>query len=315
MAITIYPTPTAAPAGTTFNIPLANTLYKASVAFASGVYRVDCVSTTITRVELFSGTTKVTEVLTVSGTISFILSQSVDTIYLFTNTGTNIVVNITLVGANGISNSVSGTLDTLTNSQTYTQTGMAYVVVVGAGGGGAGGGSAGGGSGGVQGSYFLLSGNTSVTIGARGNAGNSTQSGNYAGGNNGGAGGATIFGNLTSNGGGGGTGATGNSGTFAGGAAGTPGGGRGGDGNTTGGNANSNGIASSPSPYPFVKSGTTGGGASGNGSPAGSGIGTGGNSSGGSASGYGAGGGAAATSSGASAGVGTQGVVYVIRGI
>ena len=91
--------------------------------------------------------------------------------------------------------STSGTLDTITTSGTYNQTGPAYVVADGGGGNGGnangnynGASSGGGGAGGITASFYQLTGSTSVTIGGAG--GGTTTFGNLsaAGGNNGGNG-------------------------------------------------------------------------------------------------------------------------------
>jgi hypothetical protein len=310
MSISVYPIASESSA-TAFSgtATTSGVLYEAAQSLNPGVYRITCVSSTISTVQFFSGNTFVGEATTSSGTIDVNIGSAVNKIRFFTNTGSSIIVTITLLASALSTSTFSGTLETLTSTQTYTQTGAAYVVVVGAGGGG---GayttngdyrSTGAGSGGINTGFILLNGNTSVTIGSQGNAGigggNNAQSGN--------TGGTTSFGSLTANGGEGGhydrnIRALG----------GTPGGAAGGGSWYYFGNG-IDGIASSPSGYPFVKTGTTGSGAgsgtTGSNTGAGSGIGTGGtlNSV---ASGYGAGG---VGGRGNNAGNGTQGVVYLMR--
>lgn len=314
MSINVYPIASESSASAfSGTATTSSTLYEATQSFDPGVYRITCVSSTISTVQFFSGNTMIGEAITSSGTVDINLGSSVSKIRFYTNTGSNIIITITLIAASLSTSTFNGTLETLTSTQTYTQTGAAYVVAVGAGGGGGAyttNGSflaGGGGSGGIASSFIELTGNVSVVIGAQGNKGvgaaNNAQSGN--------AGGSTTFGNLTANGGGGGAYDSGylDSGRAA---AGTPGGGRGGLGYSH--NNNGNAESSQSAKYSFVKSGTTGGGAGAAGypanvSPSGSGIGTGGiyNAA---ASGYGAGG---HGGRGNDAGNGTQGVVYLMR--
>lgn len=304
----------------------ANTLYSSAITLKAGVYTITCASTTVASLDFYSGTTYIGSTQTVSGTVSYNLASDATRIAYYTNTGSNITIGILQTG-NPVTTAVSGTLDTLTSSTTYTQTGntgLAYVVVVGGGGGG---GSAtssyscggGGGSGGVQSSTYALTGSISVTIGAGGNGSSTSATGN--------AGGATIFGNLTSNGGGGGSSFnSGGNDQASGGAPGSPGGAYGGSSGQFVGSPGGAQSASTASAYNFVVSGTTGGGGGGKwgpgvsngwagGSGSGSGIGTGGNGStntaGGAGNGYGSGGGGGC--SGYSGGAGKPGVVYIVR--
>jgi hypothetical protein len=306
MSITIFPEPSASSVSA-YNVTAtsSNVLYSfANTVINAGVYRFTCVSSTIATILLYNGNTLLTTAVTSSGTVDVNISTAPTKVAFYTNTGSNVLITFTFLAA-PLSSSASGTVDTLTTSQTYTQTGPAFVVLVGAGGGGGGTNSTyggyrggGGGSGGVYSSPYTLTGNTSVTIGARGNASGSGNAGN--------AGGATIFGNLTSNGGGGGDAYEG------GGAGGTPGGAEGGKYNY------SAGQESAASSYPFVVSGTTGSGSKGGDSRTyGSGIGTSGpgGTNGGSATGYGAGGGGGGNGgNNSTGGNGSAGVVYVIRG-
>ena len=284
---------------TYWTIPTQKRQYKATVSYAPGVYQITTYPTsTVAYVDFYSSSDAlILSAITSSGTVSVNLGSTPSYMIIYTNGSDGCLVGITVTGTNGTySSNLSGTLDTITTSGTYNQTGTMYVMVVGGGAGGGGAGSntygyPGGGSGGVTAKLLTVNTSTTVTIGARGNA-----NGN----GNGNAGGATSFGNyLTANGGSGDGGA------------GSPGGGSG-----------SQGYSGGPGPsealnlWQSVKSGNTGGGAAdggGNHSPGlGSGIGTGGGV-GGAASGYGAGGGGGGY--GGVGGVGTPGVVYVLRGI
>jgi hypothetical protein len=233
--------------------------------------------------------------------------------FYFESAANNVLLTLTQVSTTVSPTQVtinSGTVDTVTTSGTYSQTGILYAMVVGGGGGGgsfsnngwSGQGAGGGGSGGLTSGLVYSNGNYTVTIGNGGNSGSS--------------GGATTFAtNITANGGNGGgsnSGGTGNNGDRGNG--GTPGGG-------SGGARNSGGVGyASAAGNIAIKNGTTGGGAAGaNNSPGGSGIGTGGNGGnngpGGAATGYGAGGGGAnGINAPANGGAGSPGVVYILRG-
>lgn len=296
-------------------------VYEGTQAFTTGTYTVTCSSSTVTKIEFFTGNTSILQTQTASGTVTFNLTTAATKVKVWTNTGSNIVVSFALT-ANVVSSSATtlGTLETLTTSGTYTGTstsGYALVVVVGAGAGGGAARSAnssecggGGGSGGVTSATIALTGSVSYTIGSAGNGGATSDA-------NGNAGGSTTFGSLTANGGGAGRG----EGIQLGGAAGTPGGAAGSTGSpTVTGNAVLGTATSSPF-YSIVQSGTTGSGAGGtrsftyNGSGAGSGIGTGGyriDYTESSPTGYGAGGGGGNPVLLAGQ-AGRPGVVYLMR--
>jgi hypothetical protein len=294
MALNVFPLPTSSNFTTTaVNCASASNLYGGIISLDPGVYSITCVSSTNATVVFSMGEeTEVTRATTVSGSVSVNLASPIDRIKVWINTGTNIVVTITRT-ASAINSSISGTLDTVNNSGTYTGTstsGYGYVLIAGAGGGG---GNAsgccgtGGGSGGVAYGIKQLTGSMSVTIGAAGNAGS--------------AGGTTNFAGMTANGGNGGianaspySGGGGNGGTYSGsstGANGVAGGERGNGGSGSGG--------VNPSPLTFITRpniGNAGGGAN-----------SGSNPSAGTLSG---GGGGAGASNGAAGGAG---VVYVLR--
>lgn len=323
MSVNVFPTPVTT-FGKNFNItvPNANTLYAATTNIVAGLYRVTCASGTITNLAFFDGSTLLGTATTSSGTVDFNLGTKATKITVYTNTGSNIIVTATFL-AEAIAINASGTLDTLTTTQTYTQTGPAYVVVVGGGGGGgssnAGGAGGGGGSGGVNSGYILLTGSTSVTIGAFGVGSPSGTNGTGT------TGGTTTIGSISATGGTGGAYGGDPSNNSGGGAGGTPGGGAGG-GAQSDGNPGQNGTASSAPTFLFVKTGTTGGGGGGGqtatSSGAGSGIGTGGRGGRGTygaelptaGTGYGAGGGGAGRFYSGAGANGAPGVVYVLRG-
>lgn len=299
--------------------------YKSTVDLAVGTYTVSCVNSTNATIEFYNGSTLITSATTSSGTVVVNLATAATNIAYFVNTGSDVIISLQLTGI-ALTTASSGTVDIITTTSTYNQTGLVYYCVVGGGGGG-GNGSAqqggGGASGGIASGRVTLNTSTSIEIGAAGNGGtgNTNQisaSGTVFGGS-GNAGGSTVFGNIvTVNGGNGGSGGSSNNwnGTrsAAGGTGGTPGGGRGAGFASV--NSTYNALASDASTYSFVVSGTTGGGAGGDqNSYAGSGIGTGGargNENGSAGSGYGSGGGGGQNGTG---GNGAPGVVYIIRGL
>jgi hypothetical protein len=320
MATTVFPVAVASSSGSVsaYTIPAAaaSTLYSSAFAVAKGVYTITTSpSNSVAVIDFWSGNTYIGTTRTVSGTVTYNLGTAADLIYVTVNTAdTN--VTLTLVANAAIVSGVSGTLDTLTTSQTYTQTGKAYVVVVGGGGGGMGnqfgnfGSGCGGGGGGLLASPVTLSGSTSVVIGARGNAGTGGNPTPNVAAN---AGGATTFGTLTANGGSGGNYASGNQSTGT--SGGTPSGYITDTSATATGSQNIGGQNSNPAN--FVVSGNNGGGGGYGGAGRGNGIGTGGGGAGSAGTGYGAGGGGVGSNSNAATtgGVGTAGVVYVLRGL
>lgn len=301
----------------------ANTPYAQTLDLPAASYLVTCVSTTNVTISMVAadGTVLVSGTST-SGSLVLVPTSPVRFVNYSINTGTNIPILIALQGQ-PFTTSVTGTLDTLTTTQTYTQTGHARVCVVGGGGGGGGNNTSsrstpnGGGSGGVNvaADAIRLTGSISVVIGAAGTG--ST-------GANGTSGGTTSFGAITATGGGGGLLGNATQESWGpGGTPGSPGGGGGGSPSSIGPFTSANGLP--------VFNGTTGGGQWGAGGGGftpggggGSGIGTGGaggnNSNGGNATGYGAGGGGAGNSVAnglntvaRAGGNGTAGVVYVLR--
>jgi len=293
MAIEVFPAPAAASSTPDAMTCTVGTLYEKIQTFTPAIYTVTCSSAVVAVVEFYSDSfTVITTATTVSGTVAVNLASTADRIKIYVKSGTSIPVTITK-SANSLTNSFSGTLDTITSTGTYTGTstsGYGYVVVVGAGGGGAntGANKGGGGSGGVGVKIAALTGSMAVTIGAAGVANTD--------------GGATTFAGITAGGGLKGTGGV-----------------YGGDGglvtgtytySSQGGNgcwSNQNNAGATTLLYPFVVNGTTGGGGGQVGySGAGSGIGTG-ASTGTAAIGYGAGG------AGDTNNDGRPGVVYILR--
>jgi hypothetical protein len=286
MPNSVYPvavTSGSSPAAKSVTCVSSNTLYSGTSGFEPGTYTVTCISSSVASYNFLNGNTSVTSGSTVSGTVTVNLASPATRVLVSTNTGSNVIVTITLIA--GTIAPVSGTVETITTSGNYDQSGAAYVVAVGGGKGGSAQAGPGGTGGSIAGAFFSLDGTPkSVVIGA-GGAGqyfNSNQPGSNS---PVGSGGSTSFG--------------GNLIALGGGAGGSPG----------------------NSPYPFVISGSNGNGGNVDGSPGnGSGIGTGGNFSapynGNAGSGYGAGGGAANSRGGGnpvSGGPGSQGAVFLIR--
>lgn len=324
MAISVFPAPSAGSsvAGKAYSLTF-QTVYKTTDSFPAGIYVVTTSPTSYqAKAEFVLSNNTVVTATTVSGTVTVNLTAAATEVYftLLDAGGNGTILTITqTAGAINTSN-FSGTLDTITSSGTYNQTGKLYVVAVGGGGNGGGstnnsnaGAGGGGGSGDLVGALVYTNTATTVTIG--------------------GAGGTTSFGNLVSAAGGG----NGRLGGDQGGGGGNSGGAYGGTGGIGGRNNNStigtNGNASAM-PYVTIKSGTTGGGGGGGagnsggntggstpaGNGGGSGIGTGGNggvdANGNAGTGYGSGGGGGGARSNVlyNGGAGAPGVIYVLRG-
>jgi hypothetical protein len=317
-----------------FQIAEAYTTYEINDTFAAGGYTVTTSpSTSQVQVQFLDASSILSDSTTVSGTVSVSIASDATRLLIKDTSGaTNTTVTITYTSTNASGAEISGTLDTLTNTQTYNQTGLLYVLAVGGGGGGAcsadnnnnfsaGGG---GGAGGVSGGLTFVNTSTSITVGSAGTGSINTQA-------NGNAGGNTSFGNLFSVTGGTGGAAGGisqGSGGGGGGAGGSPGGGTGGLGASQPFGRNSTTGNASTQVFQSVKSGTNGGGGGGgvpgyNRQPStgsGSGIGTGGtggyNTAATAGSGFGAGGGGGGNGGGNSiqGADGSPGVVYVLRG-
>jgi len=275
-------------------VPTSAKQYKVAREITSGIYTITCPSTVNATVSFLTGTT-IVEAVTVSGTVRVHLASAATELYFEINTGTNVVVTVTKTAAALTVTEISGTLDTVTTTSTYNQTGKLWVLCVG--GGGAGSfsnattnyqGLPGGQGGAVVDKMVFVNTSTSITIGAGGVPGGANA-------------GTTTFGNLVS--------ATGQSGG--------------------GGEAINNATSVKTGTNGAGGSGATGTNTKNPG--AGSGIGTGGagaatttsnsltGGNGETGTGYGAGGGGSVASGNvgfgaAGAGSGTAGVVYVLRG-
>jgi hypothetical protein len=299
MSSTVYPVVTSSGGVASYATTCAaiNTQYKAIQALPAGVYLASVSPTSVvSTISFFNASGLITTVTTSAGSIVVNLASAA-TYYIVTiDSNAGAVVTITYQSASITGSSISGTLDTITSTSTYNQTGLVYVLAFGGGGGGGSGGGQQGGSAGTGSTpasgIFTINTSTSVTIGALGSGGN------QSGGSNGGT---TTFGNLLTSYGGGGGGRYSNT------------------------RANGTEIQNI---YQSIKTGTNGNGGNGvydnNTQPGGgSGIGTGGSggpngTAGGNATGYGAGGGAGGGTypgnGGGGGGAGSPGVVYVLRG-
>jgi hypothetical protein len=318
MASTVFP---AAESGSSvtaqaISTTTANVQKQVLQTFDPGVYEISVSPATSTAiVQFISGSTWIGQTTTASGIINYNLASAADRVYIQSNNVSD-VVTVNLVASVPVSSAISGTLDTITTSGTYTQTGKLWVLAIGGGGGGAsarngyGAGGAGGLSGGLAMFYGDVATSTSVTIGAFGAGGIYQAVGS--------AGGLTSFGAYAVAKGGNGGGLP----------SGEPGGVAAGTSSGTVIVAPTSGELTNN--FRAIINGTTGGGGNGaagggNGTPSGgygSGIGTGGNSAvgqaGGVGSGYGSGGGGGSANGSVNAyfngGNGAPGVVYVLRG-
>jgi hypothetical protein len=322
MSINIFPEPTTSSVNSvSYTIPLTSLTYKVARDFSPGIYTI---TTNAGSAEItFYDSSSLLSPATTSGSLTYNLGQTVNGFYVTTSSA-GAILTFTLTATAITGSALSGTVDTVTTSQTYNQTGTLYVVAFGGGGAGAASNTGwsdsaagGGGSGYLASSIVVANAPTSITIGAGGNS-------------SGAAGGTTNFGNLLSAGGGSG-------GTTGGGNSGGDGGGNGQRGGVNSGTRAASAIGTNRSDV-ISSNLTTGGGSAGspngwsfpNGiSAAGSGIGTGGaggnwqantiSNAGSPGTGYasGGGGGASGYYGGVSraGGAGMPGVVYVLRGI
>lgn len=196
MGQSVYPIPSSASSisANTIVAAASNTMYSNNVTLVPGIYTITCPSYVDATVFFHSATdTIIMKTTTVSGTSVINLATEAKRVVVFTNTGTDIAVNIEKT-ANALTNNFSGTLDTVTASGTYTGTsasGFGYAVLFGAGGGSSGGNGGYhflGGNGGVAEKIVTLTGSMPVVIGqgsAYGSAlpgGSSTFAGMTAGG-------------------------------------------------------------------------------------------------------------------------------------
>lgn len=353
MSFALYPNVSAfTPNAVSFTVANGYTDYAPVYGFIAGTYTI--ASNGATQYTTFYRSDG-TIIGTANGNVTYNLAEPAAGVYLKTTggVGSNAIVTYTYVAKALDGVIISGTVDIITTTSVYNQTGKLYVVAFGGGGGGAGGGhgywtnggwncgvsSGGGGSGymastgsNYSGFYTYSTTSHAIVIGSGGNGGTPAGANSgRAGGGAGNAGGTTTFGNIVS----------------AAGGEGGPGGRASAGGGGAGGYGSDNCSQSSPfydgQPTDSViykqvlGSATTGGGGGAaehsGGSGGGSGVGTGGNAgngvafgqntvsanNGNSATGYAAGGGAGGMGrdnrgAGGNAGNGTPGIVYVLRG-
>lgn len=301
MAISVFPAPSTSSVSAVAAVPGASAKqYNITRNFSSGIYVITVSDSTEAIVEFGNSTASVLQASTTSGTVTVSLASDCTYAIITLKTSSSASVQINQTASTLVSTEISGTLDTITSSGTYSQTGKLYVLCIGGGGGGAGTGTdvAEGGTFAIPvGKLVYTSSATTVTIGAGGTGGIGANNSSA----DGGTGGTTSFGAFLSSTGGAG--------------------GRWGYFNSTAGLANNY--------YTTIKSGTTSGGqTAGNASnasksaPTAGGIGTGGlagtsgSRNGIAATGYGSGGGGGfgASTGTATGGAGSPGVIYVLRG-
>jgi hypothetical protein len=145
----VYPIPSTLTAtAKSYTVPNPLYQYKIVNSFDAGVYTITTSPTTSQATVIFynsSGT--IGSTTTISGTVSYNLSTAASQVYVSTNTGSNVVVTINKTAEALSGGALSGTLDTITTSGTYNQTGTLFVGAFGGGGGGGcGGGNSSGGS-------------------------------------------------------------------------------------------------------------------------------------------------------------------------
>ena len=311
MAISkLNPVTTSSVNGQAYKVPAKGTKHKLTGTFKSGVYTISCTTSTIATVTFQVGSV-FTNAATSSGTVTFNLASDADAVYVSINTGTDIVVSITKTAESIPGAALSGTLDTITSTGTYSTTGSLYVVCIGGGAGGGQGQSSnsypggGGGSGGIDSGFVYTTSSTAVTVGAVA-AGNAEPQN---------TGGTTSFGAFFSATGG----QSGRNGDYAGagGTGGSPNGSNGTSGNENGGDtgASTNSQIVIGTETQNVSGGTGGAKSSGNsGTPGGNG-GKGATASvaATAATGYGSGGGGGSSPDNRNGSAGTAGVIYVLR--
>jgi hypothetical protein len=208
MAISVFPAPSISSAGAkSFIATLAAYPYQANFAIAAGTYSISFAGGGTVTIILFNGDTYVNTYSGLSTTNTFSVASPGDSIIYYTSTATAASIVMTLT-AETVS-SLSGTIETLTTSQTYNNTGYAYCVLLGGGGGGGGSGGSfaryggttsagtGGGSGNAAYGLVTLTSNMAVVIGDRGTGASP--------GGSGGTGGTTTFAGLSASGGSGGS--------------------------------------------------------------------------------------------------------------
>lgn len=172
----------------------------------NGIYNITCPSSIeVSFQPVVSSSTKtyssVADIIkTLSGSAQTTIDQSYDSAFISCDSGSNVAVAFELVGiASSESVSSTQTIESITNTQTYNQTGKALIMIIGAGSGGASGitpqswgaggpGGRGGNSGTAKVLYQQINSPVPITIGSGGSF-------------PAGAGGSTTFGNITADGG------------------------------------------------------------------------------------------------------------------
>ena len=207
MPLQIFPEPSQSTVNSfTVEIPSSKKYkkYKLLKKFDAGVYSITTSPNTSNATISFfdSDEAIVLTTATTSGALTYSLASEKPGAYIDIDSDASTLVIFELTSINLVSNSLSGTVDTLTTTGTYNQTGKLYVLAVGGGAAGqcgfGGSGNFAGGRGGKGGastsSIVYTNTATSVTVGAGGNLNSAQQ--NRTAGSVGNSGGATSFGNL-----------------------------------------------------------------------------------------------------------------------
>lgn len=181
MAVNQFPAPAAGGGGVTAfaaTLDAVNTVYEHVNVFDVGVYTISCnPTTTDCQVVFASDTASIATVTTTSGSVQYNLATAATKVYLNLKNGgtagTVVTINKT---ANALTpdDIGNGTLDTITSTSTYNQTGALSVLCIGGGAAGSrgsvlnGGGGGGGRSGYINSGFVYTNAATTVTIGAGG---------------------------------------------------------------------------------------------------------------------------------------------------
>jgi hypothetical protein len=187
MAIDIFPVPAAASGAsdTSFaaTIPTVQTTYEHDNEFTAGIYDIAIVPTTTNAQLIFlDDSSMLLTTNTVTGVVTIQLNSTATKVFITTLAGGNDNAIVKITKSSGLlfpENISSGTLDTITTTGTYNQTGKLAVLAFGGGGAGDKGnidsviGAYGGYAGGVAYGVVYTNTPTTVTIGAGGIAANS----------------------------------------------------------------------------------------------------------------------------------------------
>ena len=147
MPASVFPAPSTSTSSVNarvFATAASYTTYEINESFESGGYTVTTSPSNSQVSLIFSNSTSIlVNTQTTSGTVSFSLPSEATTLSLADISGNAITtVTVTYTSVNATGSSISGTLDTITTTSTYNQTGLLYPLLVG--GGGSGGDGAGG---------------------------------------------------------------------------------------------------------------------------------------------------------------------------